>query len=345
MKKHTVRFIITIFGNKHIGMLITNIYSILRSNPGSHITVFWQDIEEHIIKAIMKSFETVLFSKTNFDFSSDPIKRISSKTHLWNYAVQKYPNDYLCILDVDTLVIKSIQHFFDQDFDIIYTYKEGQFPLNTGVMLCKGNNYPFFFKLWKEETFKIINNLELYNKANSPQYPYGGADQMSLFKLLCYDPNKKTYEVAVYGQKLVFRGMPCDILNEVHSKNITEKIHIIHYKGWWQKIILEGQNFQKKIRTKRLSWEMYILYLKTFKESLEFICIRTKMRYKPKDFNIVIPIYLNTSTFTEVKCLYFLYSYCNRLISFFKRKIDLGILQLFQNLLHKDNLNSIVKIP
>lgn len=319
MMKHTVRFIITIFGDKHIGMLITNIYSILQSNPESNVVVFWQDVKEHLIKAIMKSFGSVTFYNTNFDFVSDPIKRISSKTHLWNYAAGKYPHDYLCFLDADTLVIKSIQHFFDHDFDIIYTYRQAQFPLNTGVMLCKGSSYQSFFNLWKEETFKIINDLELFKKANSPQYPYGGSDQMSLFNILCYDPKQNKYIVSINGQKIVFRGIPCDILNEVCSKNITDTIHIIHYKGWWQKILLEGQDFQKKNRTKEHSWDMYILYLKTFKESLEFISDRTKMGYKPKDFNVVIPIYLNTSTFTEIKFFYFIYTSLKRLRKFLKK--------------------------
>jgi hypothetical protein len=312
MNKQTVRFIITIFGEKHIGMLITNIYSILQSNPGSHITVFWQDIEEHIIKAIMKSFENVLFFETNFDFTTDPIKKISSKTHLWGYAVQQYPNDYLCILDVDTLVIKGIQHFFDQDFDIIYTYKQGQFPLNTGVMLCKGSNYPFFFKSWKEETFKIINNFKLYNKANSPQYPYGGADQMALFEMIQYKSDLQNYIITIKGKKLFIKGIPCKVLNQTNSHKITDTTHIIHYKGGWQLILLKGQNFTKH-RSKNLSWEMYIKYIETFKKSLEYLINKTKIQYQPKDFNIIIPFYINTSTFRENKYLYFIYSYYDRI--------------------------------
>ena len=316
--KGAVKFIITIFGDKHIGMLLTNIYSILQSNPGSHVAVFWQDIEERLIKAIMKGFRSVTFIETDFDLTSDPIKRISSKTLLWNYAAKTYPCDNICILDVDTLVIRNIGHFFDQDFDIVFTYKDEQFPLNTGVMLCKGNKYPLFFGTWEEETIKIINDPESFEKANSPEYPYGGPDQMSFFKLLRYNPRQREYVLTIHGQELIVKAMPCRILNEVHSREIRESTHIIHYKGGWQPILLKGQNFTK-FRTKAPSWEMYILYLKTFKKSMEYLHANTKMCYKPKDFNMIIPFYLNTSTFAENKYLYSLYTNYNRFRGFIKR--------------------------
>ena len=110
--KHSIKFIVSIFGSKHVGMLIANVYSILKSNPGCAITVFWQDIEERLIRNIIKGFKEVTFIETNFSLRSDPIKRISSKTLFWNYAAKTYPNDQLCMLDVDTLVIKDICHFF-----------------------------------------------------------------------------------------------------------------------------------------------------------------------------------------------------------------------------------------
>ena len=317
MEKQIVRFILTIFGNKHIGMLITNIYSILQSNPKSHISIFWQDIDEPLIEAVMKTFSTATYHKTYFDFDSDPIKRISSKTYLWNFAAQNYPHRYLCFLDVDTLVIKNIQHFFDQDFDIAYTYKRDQFPLNTGVMLCKGEKYPIFFKLWEKMTIKIINNSELFGKANSPQHPYGGSDQMSLFEMLQYKSGQRNYNLMIDDQNIIFKGIPCEVLNETSSREITETTHIIHYKGGWQPILLEGRNFTKR-RSKRLSWEMYIKYLKTFKKSLEYLQKSTNTRCRLKNLNIIIPFYINTFTLKENKYLYFIYSYYDRVRNRFK---------------------------
>jgi hypothetical protein len=298
-------------------MLITNIYSILQSNPESHISVFWQDVDEHIIKAVMKTFGTATFYKTNFDFDSDPIRRISSKTHLWNYAAQKYQHDYLCFLDVDTLVIKRIQHFFDKDFDIAFTYKDEQFSLNTGVMLCKGNKYPHFFKLWENETLKIINNPELFEKANSPEYPYGASDQMSLFEMLQYKSDQRDYIFAIDGQNILFKGIPCEVLNETNSREIADTTHIIHYKGGWQPILLEGHNFTKH-RSKKLSWGMYIQYLKTFKKSLEYLQAATKTHFKPQDLSIIIPFYISTSTLRENKFLYSVYSYYDQVRNRFK---------------------------
>lgn len=313
-----VKFIITIFGDKHIGMLLTNIYSIIQSNPDSRITVFWQDIEERLVLCIMRGYETVTFRKTDFNFTSDPIKRISSKTLLWNYAAETFPCENICFLDVDTLVIKDIGHFFDQDFDIIFTYKDDQFSLNTGVMLCKGDKYPLFFQKWLKDTFKIINDPELFEKANSPECPYGGSDQMSFYELAHYSSNQTEYNITINGQELVFMGLPCEVLNEVYSRPITKSTHIIHYKGGWQPILMEGRNFTR-YRRKIDSWEMYMLYLKYFSKSLKILNNKSNKNFKPKDFNIKIPFYINISDFKERKWAYSFYAFLYRIKQRLKR--------------------------
>ncbi|MBL7131191.1 MAG: hypothetical protein ISS45_07305 [Candidatus Omnitrophica bacterium] len=293
-------------------MLLANIYSIIQSNPDSRITVFWQDIEERFIRNIIKAFKHVTFIETNFDLTTDPIKKISSKTLFWNYAAQIYPHNNICFLDVDTLVIKNIGHFFEKDFDIVFTYKDDQFPLNTGVMLCKSDKYPLFFQRWEEDTFKIITSPDLNKKANSPEYPYGGADQMSFYEMLRYNSNQTEYFISTNGQKLLLKGLPCEILNETGSKPITKSTHIIHYKGGWQPILIDGKNFSK-IRNKNESWEMYILYLKTFLESLNLLNNKSNKYFEPKDLNITIPFYINRDTLKERKWAYLLYSYYDRL--------------------------------
>jgi len=338
--RNKINFIITIFGDKHVGMLITNIYSILNSNPGNDITVIWQDIEERFIKNIIKGFKAVTFIETNFDLTSDPIKRISSKTLLWDYAAKTYPNDKLCMLDVDTLVIKDISHFFEQKFDIVFTYKHEQFPLNTGVVLCKGDKYPLFFDKWNKETIKIINDVELFKKANSP--PYGSSDQMSFSELLDYRSGKENYIVTIHKNKLYLKGIPCKFLNETNSISITKSTHIIHYKGGWQPILLEGQNFTE-YRTKDDSWEMYILFLETYKKAFRYLCANTNNNGQTGEYKIVIPFYLNSVTFKENKVLYVLYLFHNRLKNklknFLKRKLDedkyLKCQRIFDNFLKK----------
>jgi hypothetical protein len=135
---------------------------------------------------------------------------------------------------------------------------------------------------------------------------------MSLFKILEYKAGQRNYNFEIEGQNIIFKGIPCKVLNETNSKEITETTHIIHYKGGWQPILLEGRNFTKN-RSKKLSWEMYIKYLKTFKKALEYLQKNTDTRYDPKNLNIIIPFYLNLATFKENKCLYSIYSYYDRI--------------------------------
>lgn len=182
-----MRFIISIFGSKHIGMLITNLYSIQESNPNAKISVLWEDISEKYINPVIKTFEKLSFIKTNVGFTNDPIKRIASKTIVWQMGADKYPNENLAFIDVDMIVLQDISHYFKQSFDIMFTYKNEQYPINTGVILC-GKTYKtqLFFEQWKNETLKILQNESDMKKASDSNYPYGAPDQMSFYQMIDY---------------------------------------------------------------------------------------------------------------------------------------------------------------
>ncbi|MFH0969758.1 MAG: hypothetical protein V1804_04575 [Patescibacteria group bacterium] len=292
------RFIIIIFGEKHIGMLLTNLYSLARNVPGSRVSVFWQDISSGIKNDFREAFPGIDFIDTNFDFSSDEIKRISSKTFMWNHAAKKFKNSNLCFIDVDMLVIKDISKFFDYAFDILFTYKNDRFPLNTGILFCRGNNFEIFFEKWLKETLLILNNNQLLSRAISVKYPFGGADQMSFYRILNYSKGVDKYELNLDNKKIIFKGVPCDILNETTSTKIKDTTHIIHYKGGWQPILLMGKGFTKN-RPKKESWEMYLLYLKTHKMALECFNKSLNKNYKLGSFGIKIPFYLSKIDFKE----------------------------------------------
>lgn len=284
-------------------MLLTNLYSLVKNFPKSQVSVFWQDISPEIKNDFRKAFAKVEFIDTNFDFSSDEIKRISSKTLMWNHAAKKFKNTSLCFIDVDILIIKDIEKFFDDYFDILFTYKDDRFPLNTGVLFCKGNVFEIFFEKWLKETELILNNSQLLSQAISTKYPFGGVDQMSFYKILDYSEKNNDYEITINNKKIIFKGVPCDILNETTSTNIKNTAHIIHYKGGWQPILLEGKGFTKH-RSKKKSWEMYLLYLKTHKLALEYFNKSLDKDYKLGSFGIKFPFYLSKINFKENKLKY-----------------------------------------
>lgn len=328
---HNFRFIISIFGEKHIGMLLSNLYSLLKNVPESQVSVFWQDISPKLKNDFKKAFTEIDFIDTAFDFSSDEIKRISSKTLMWHHAAEKFKNNSLCFIDVDVLVIKDVSKFFDNNFDILFTYKEDRFPLNTGVLFCKGNVFEIFFKKWLEETLLILNNNFLISLAMSTKHPFGGADQMSFYKILNYSKKNDQYKIAIDNQKITFKGIPCDILNETTSTKIKKTAHIIHYKGGWQPILLEGKGFTR-YRSKKKSWEMYLLYLKTHKKALEYFNKALNKNYKLGSFGIKIPFYLNKVNFKESKSKYAVFYFISCL-----EKIKSNIILLKKHIINKYN--------
>jgi hypothetical protein len=308
-KKDNFRFVISTYGDKYIGFLLVAIFSIIKSNSEAKISILWEDIDEKKIDLLTKVFPKVNFVKVDFKINSDSIKRISSKTIFWEHAVNIYQDEDLCLLDSDMLVLKDISIFFGSTADIIFTYKDGIYPLNTGIMLVKNSKkVANFFTIWKKKTIEILNNKEDFEKANSLKFPYGGADQMSFYNIIGYRKNVTDYSIEADDDSIKFSGIPCAILNETRSVQISNQTHVVHYKGGWRLILTEGANFTKN-RPKKESFEMYLLYLKTFKEAFE-MARKYDSDLKIKDFNITIPFYLDKN-FVENKFRYLIFNIFN----------------------------------
>ncbi len=285
--------------------------------PHARASVFWQEIDEDKKADFKRAFPGVDFYDTQFDISSTKIKRISSKTLLWSYAATVLEDENICFLDVDMLVLQDIGGFFDQDFDILFTDKKDEFfPLNTGVMLTRGDARKVFFKQWLEKTIEILENKKLLQKATSLEYPFGGADQMAFYNLISYEKTKAHFETVLDGRTVRVKAVACSVLNETRSTMITNDTHIVHYKGGWQMILLEGKGFTKH-RTKKNSWQMYMLYLKLYLEALSFLNEKTGKGYVPRSLGIRIPFYLNPKTLKENKLLYAFFAAIKFVESFF----------------------------
>ena len=106
-------FVISVFGDRFIGMLNTCLYSIKENTNKCDVVVFWQDVDIQYASIIERSYIEYRFIQTKFDIKGNRIVKISSKTIFWEYAAKEvvtlgYSN--ACFLDVDTLVLRDIQH-------------------------------------------------------------------------------------------------------------------------------------------------------------------------------------------------------------------------------------------
>ncbi|MEZ4753485.1 MAG: hypothetical protein R3A13_04135 [Bdellovibrionota bacterium] len=298
-----MHFVISAYGNSFVGMLTTTLYSVVRTHPEDKITVFWQDMDQKLISILEKTFEQVNFIQTSLDIANDLLVRIASKTLLWERAVHSIPDDKICLLDSDTLVYKNISPFFLHDFDVAFTVKPDEWPINTGVMLVKKTlAAEKLFTRWREKTLEVLSNPEMIKEAKSLDFPYGAPDQMSFYQLVAYQNDKAEFQLVLDDIPVSLRSFPCAQLNETRSLPVSKDTYIYHYKGGWRNILVEGDVFTSN-RPKLESFGMYKLYLSTFKDALNELR-KHNSNLSEKDLFISIPIYLEANSLEERKILY-----------------------------------------
>jgi hypothetical protein len=279
-------------------MLLAHLWSITRSHPAARATIYWQDIPADRVGALQAAFPSFDFRETQFDFSGHWVRRIAAKMRSWSRAVVEHEGkDQLVLADADTLIVRDLSSFFsDAAADVIFTWKPENVPVNTGVMLVKsGAAATAFFRRLEERTVEILETPALYAQANDPALGYGAADQMALMQLVGFEREKTGYAIDVAGVPIQLRAVPCSRLNETNSRPLSDEIHVIHYKGGWQPILLQGRPFSR-FRTRAESWEMFALYLRTFSEALEHLNSRASTSWTARDFGIVVPFYFRAAT-------------------------------------------------
>lgn len=309
MSGQPIRFVIAAYGNRYVGLLLTCLYSITQSNPNAQATILWKQISAEKISLIQRAFPTYEFVESTHIFETGTTTvRIAQKTYLWQSGALRYPNERRIFIDVDTLVLKDIGHFFEEhSFDIGFTRKEDLYPLNTGVLLVQGKAGTLFFDEWVERTEQILADPVRTFQATSRKFLYGGADQMALYQFISYTPEKTDFSgTTTQGVSIRFRAFPCAVLNFVHSSPITPDMHIIHYKSGLQKILIDGTGFTGK-RTKEDSWDMYIHYLRNYRNAVDYVALHTNTPATYQSWRIRTPFYF-TKELAVVPFLYKVFS-------------------------------------
>ena len=290
-----MRFIVANYGSRHAGMLLAHLESLAQSHPTAGVSVYWQDMPGLLIGGIRAAFPNVEFVQTQFDFAGDKIQRISSKVLCWARAAEEHSGE-LVFADGDTLVRRELAGFFKADADVIFTTKPEDVPLNTGVILTRGDAAPFM-RAWRDATTQILRTPELFAQANNSALPYGGTDQMSLYQMLGLENPRALYELECEGRTLRIRPEPCSRLNETNSRPLTDEICVVHYKAGWQQILLHGRPFSQW-RPREASWEMLTFFLETFAAGLARVNAASGTRMTAKDFGIAWPWYWREGKFS-----------------------------------------------
>jgi hypothetical protein len=234
-------FATTVYGSHYLTFLVPHLYSVVRSHPTSRGVVFWCDVPSHEIALLERAFPGFEFHHANQSIEGSVEQRIPLKLRHWVSACELYPDSFLCLLDCDTILVKPIDRFFHRDFDVVFTWKDERWPINTGVLLIKNRvSVRQFMREWLSQTEHIVAVPRSLSNALECS---GAADQHAFRELVGFGEYDRVFQRAIAGNDVVFRGAPCRVLNETNCVPITEETHVIHYKGGWHNIILKGAPF------------------------------------------------------------------------------------------------------
>lgn len=260
-------FVTSIYGSQYVTFLLAHLYSVLKNHPQDNIIVMWSDLSKKDINFLKAAFPMVDFLETSIAIEGDVMQMIPRKLHLWNHACKLYPNDNICFIDCDAILVQPISQFFEDEFDILFTWKDEKFPLNTGVLLIKNSiGVQKFMDEWVKRVEDTLNNVRALDEANKLS---GAADQHVLRLILDTENYDGFIERDICGNTLLFKGVSCKILNETNSVPITNETHIIHYKAGWHPIVLDGKPFSRN-RPEKTSREMYDYFNQTLNKARQY---------------------------------------------------------------------------
>lgn len=277
-----MRFITTIYGDNYLPMLWVHLQSIAYHHPDTPVSIFYEDISKNEIRILQSSFPNYKFIRGPALIKErDVMKIIPLKLRYWSIACDAYPDEVVYLLDCDTIACSNISHFIDEDFDVVYTWKNEQFPLNTGVIILKSkSNVRKFMKHWLNRTEEIIANPVDFKKAIEVN---GAADQQALFEILATKDYDGFVERNIEGEMVKFKGIACKYLNEINCVPITEDTHIIHYKAGWHPILLENASFTKN-RPQEACKEMFDYWQRLYRgavtNSVRQFALTSGLRHK-----------------------------------------------------------------
>lgn len=270
-----MRFVTTLYGADYAPFLLPHLYSITNAYPDVSITLLWSDLpnaERTIVETVFPNC-TLLHAKSQASKIEPSLsgvdevhRRIARKEEQWSQACHLYPNELLVFVDCDMLVVKPFDDLLANDFDVAYTWKQGQFPVNTGFLAVRtGAVGAKFFEHWLE----IMNSLLADETVLAAAVEESGAVDQHAFRLIVgFAAYEQQRTRTIDSQPIRFLGIPCQFLNETNCVPISEVTRIIHYKSGWHPILLRGAGFTQN-RPQEKCEEMFTHWQQTESQASE----------------------------------------------------------------------------
>ena len=217
--------------------LLESIMHAYHDRPAMSIVLCEAGLRESIAD-IIQAYPFAAFGK----FKTTTENMIGRKAQMWNELMRLFSGEQNVLMDMDMILVKPVDSYFTKSFDIGFTYKthkdEGmKWPINTGLMLARKNEDVLsFFNKWCKDTNDALDNG--LRKTPLIGGIWGAADQAALGNYLDV---RTGYDLPILRDGVSFKGFPCDELNETRCVHVDPKLHVLHYKSKWHKILMDGE--------------------------------------------------------------------------------------------------------
>ena len=262
-------FVTAVYGPKHAAFLAPHLtalhqtYPTLDTTPG--VVVLWQDVAAREIATLAAAFPNTRFIETAFDTGTDIMHAIPRKMHAWLAGALEAgkfaTNRPIVFIDCDAMLVRPIDDVLSGEWDVLFTWKDELYPINTGVMAARdaGAAAHVFRAMLPRIERMVAKKDELAVAVGSS----GAADQHALREIIgfCNYDGTFTRKVTAAGEdrEIVFRGEPCRVLNETQCRPIGPSLRVIHFKTGWHPILLEGKAFTAN-RSREACGEMFAFW-------------------------------------------------------------------------------------
>jgi len=236
-------FITTAYGDKYAAFLAPLLHSIRRAYPDAPVRVLHADAPRREINVLAATDPLNTFERIESPITGGLHERIARKLHVWIAACARLADDHgpLCFIDADALVVSRFDDELAGEWDVIYTWKNELFPINTGVMLFRtAATARLVLKDMAARVERIVADKDSLARALGAS---GAADQQALREIIGFVNYNETIVREIAGTRIAFRGVPCARLNQTSCAAIAPTTHVVHYKTGWHPILLEGARF------------------------------------------------------------------------------------------------------
>lgn len=232
-----------VHGERYLTFLEPFLHSVLQVASGAQLHVYYDQISDSSLAVFRFLFPEVIFRSSQQCLYNDLDQKIPFKIVVLADAMSTLPEDSpVAFIDCDTIVVQDFSRYFDEDFDLAFTWKSPPNPINTGVMLFR--NRPRVRSFLEEYARRIVVTLGDVQAIERAKQRAGAVDQAVIMDFIGEPPYAGARDVRLpSGERLRVLGYPCAELNQTECGPVTEKTHIIHYKSGWHPILLENAPF------------------------------------------------------------------------------------------------------